>query len=58
MEPRGGETGGLSEVPDEMTIGLLHVRLEHLVRQIVKPAAPHDMVHATVQAQLVAFRLE
>ena len=32
--------------------------LEHVVGKLVEAAAPDHVVHAAVQAQLVAFRLE
>ena len=45
-------------MPHEVAMGLLHVGLEHLVGQLVKPATPDHVVHAAMQAELMAFGLK
>jgi hypothetical protein len=45
-------------VPQEVVVRLVHVRGQVLVGQLVKPAAPDDVIHAAVQSQLMAFGLE
>jgi hypothetical protein len=58
VEPRRGETSGLAEVADEMTVRLFHVRPQGSVGQLMKTAAPDHVVHASVKAELVALSLK
>ena len=57
IEPRSGEPDRLPEVTLEMAVGFLDVRHQKFLGQLVKPATPHDVIHAAMQAELVALPL-
>ena len=58
VEARRGEPDRSPEVAHEMAIRLVDIRRQVLVRQLVKPAAPDDVIHPAVEPQLMAFGLQ
>jgi hypothetical protein len=58
VEARRGEPGWFAEVAHKVAVGLFDIGLQGTIGQLMKAAAPHHVVHAAMETQLVPLGLE